>query len=79
MSVFWPGFIIGLLLVAVCIVAYVKRDAVGRFANSRFRVFMPGDPPSDPEGTKTLLMLPIFGGMGLGLAIFIFSLTGVLK
>jgi hypothetical protein len=82
-QVYWPGLIIGVLLLALGIFGYIKRDAVARFSEwSVSRTF--GEKTieklgGNEEQTRANVMLPIFGAIAMGAAIIIWSLTGVMR
>ena len=82
MDIYWPGLIIGTLVTAACIFAFRKRDAISSFASSQPELFL-GDKiakkaDTGPERMKAALLLPILGGIALGSAMIILSLTGVM-
>lgn len=82
MDIFWPGMVMGPAIVVICVFAYRKRGALSRFANSVSGTFI-GDTlakrlMADPKRTEAALILPIFGGIALGSAILIMSLTSVM-
>lgn len=82
MSIFWPGVIVGPLLVGVCVFAYRKRDALAELVGLSMSRMLPKSLGAKVRGNHeqdvSHLILPIFGGMALGTAIFIFSVTGVM-
>lgn len=83
MNIFWPGAIIGPLLVAVCVIAYLKRDALAERVAASTSWMLPKKAGEklreNHDQNVTNLMLPLFGGMAMGLAILIFSVTGVMR
>jgi hypothetical protein len=83
MDIFWPGAILGPLLASGCIFAYIKRDALAADIARRMSGML-----GKKTGQKlveshdqnvTNLMLPLLGGVAMGLAIFILSVTGVMR
>lgn len=83
MDIFWPGLIAGTLMTAACIFAFRKRDAISGFASSQPEFFL-GDKmakraDTGPERMKAALLLPILGGMVMGVVLVILSLTGALQ
>lgn len=83
MSIFWPGLIIGMFLVVVCTIAYVKRDAVSDMVERSISLIIGNQAAKKFEGSHDQrvghLLLPIFGGIAMGVAGIIFSLTGVMR
>jgi len=81
--IFWPGVIIGPLLIAVCVFAYIKRDALGERIGAGMSSMLPKKAAErvreSHDQNVTNLMLPLFGGMAMGVAIFILSVTGVMR
>ena len=82
MDVSWPGLIIGLIITTACLFGFLKRDAFSKSVDSGIGTFIGDKAPKklagDPERTKAHLMLPIFGGIALGVAMIILSLTGAM-
>ena len=82
MDISWPGLIIGLLITVACVFGYIKRDALSKFADSGAGTFLgdkaAGKVAGDPERMKANLLLPLFGGIALGVAMIILSLTGAM-
>ena len=82
MTLFWPGIIIGILLIVVCAVGYKKRSALSGSVDDSVSTILgkkpPGDSKDQQNATATHLVLPLFGGIAMGAAILIFSVTGVM-
>lgn len=83
MNLFWPGIIIGILLIVICAIGYKKRSALSGSVDSSISTILGKKPPDDTkdhqDATATHLVLPLFGGMAMGAAILIFSVTGVMR
>ncbi|KIS28930.1 hypothetical protein TV39_02070 [Arthrobacter sp. SPG23] len=83
MNIFWPGMIIGPLLVAICLFGYIKRDALADRVGASMSWLLPKKAAERVRESRdqnvTNLMLPLFGGMAMGVAIFILSATGVMR
>jgi hypothetical protein len=82
-NIFWPGIIIGSLLVIVCVFAYIKRDALSGIVGEGTAHLIGKKAAEKAEASHEQrvanLMLPLFGGMAMGVAILIFSVTGVMR
>ena len=83
MTLFWPGIVIGTLLIIICGIAYTKRSSLSGGVDSSISTIL-GKKPSDDgkdrqDATATHLMIPLFGGIAMGAAILIFSVTGVMR
>ncbi|WP_299170012.1 hypothetical protein [uncultured Arthrobacter sp.] len=83
MTVFWPGAIIGPLLIAICVIGYIKRDKLSETVGGTTSQILGEKTAEKLDGSHeqrtTNLMLSLFGGMAMGFAIFIFSVTGVMR
>jgi uncharacterized membrane protein len=79
MTIFWPGLIIGLLLIIGSIVAYIKRRALSDVVGDGVSQIIGKQNDEGQESKTAHLMIPIFGGMAMGFALVVFSLTGVMR
>lgn len=82
MEIFWPGAVIGPVVMLLCLIGFGKREALARgffsgqealHGTQRANRIM-GDPTARPGR----LTAPLLGGMGLGAVFFVLSVTGVL-
>ncbi|UWX95958.1 hypothetical protein N2K95_09630 [Arthrobacter zhaoxinii] len=82
MSVFWPGVIIGSLIIAGCAVGYSQRGRLvkamnagmeGSYGKRTAETFT-----GNLDAAKANLIIPLFGGMALGAVMVLLSLTGVI-
>jgi hypothetical protein len=83
MTVFWPGLMTGVLLVALSIIGYRKRKALAKFSEES-ATWTLGEKNIKKLGgseaqSEANVMLPIFGAMAMGVAGIIWSLTGVMR
>lgn len=83
MQIYWPGLVIGVLLLALSIFLYIKRDAVANFTDkSVSRLFgekMFEKLGGSEEQTSANVLLSLVGGIAMGAAIIIDSLTGAMR
>lgn len=83
MNLFWPGIIVGTLLLVMCAVAYAKRSWFSRIIDGSISTILgkkPADDTDEGQGvTPTHLMIPLLGGMIMGLLILVMSVTGVMR
>ena len=82
MSVFWPGVIIGSLIIAACLLGYSRRNWLARTTNSVLESAYGSRTAETFTGNrdtaKANLLIPLFGGMTLGAVMVILSVTGVM-
>ncbi|MCC3301223.1 hypothetical protein [Arthrobacter sp. zg-Y895] len=82
MSVFWPGVIIGSLIIAGCFLGYSRRDWLARTTNSvlesSYGRRAAGTFTGNRDTAKANLIIPLFGGMALGAVMVILSVIGVI-
>jgi ABC-type spermidine/putrescine transport system permease subunit I len=82
-NLFWPGIIIGILLMIICTVGYTKRSSLGGGVDTSISTILgkkrTKDTKDRQEATATHLVVPLLGGIAMGAAILIFSVTGVMR
>lgn len=82
MSVFWPGVVIGSLIIAGCLLGYSRRDWLARTTNSvlesSYGRRAAGTFTGNRDTAKANLIIPLLGGVALGAVMVILSITGVI-
>ncbi|MCC3274958.1 MULTISPECIES: hypothetical protein [unclassified Arthrobacter] len=83
MDVFWPGAVIGPVLVVLCLVGIRKREALAEAIyfsqEALYGTKWANRSMGDPKTRPALLLAPLIGGTVMGAAFFVLSLTGVLE
>lgn len=74
----WPGLVIGPVLFIACLIGFRKIGSVGKFAGRATETVVGRKTmdrlPGGQEFQKTAMVIPLLGGMALGLGITFFSL-----
>ena len=83
MDVFWPGAVIGPVIVVLCLVGIRKREALaGAMFSGQEALYgekWANRSMGDPKTRPALLLAPLIGGTVMGAAFFVLSLTGTLQ
>ena len=83
MDVFWPGAVIGAVVVILCLVGIRKREALAEamFSGQEalYGTKWANRSMGDPKVRPARLIAPFIAGTVMGAAFFVLSLTGVLE
>lgn len=78
--IFWPGLIVGILMTFICCLAFMKRKRLSQIISQQIsQLFGSARMDAETIDSNHTLIIPLLGGIGLGVFIFIFSLFGLMK